>query len=104
MSDEWKQKHTTCEIRWYEDQAELFEYIGSEDYENPDTGVCFAFEVIKSGDDSYDVGLYFNDYVLYGGIVEASIPRLEMQVANPEVSKPKVWAYHQYTDNGYTFM
>lgn len=60
-TQEWKNKSTEFEIRWFDDQAALFNYISSEKYEVGDNpGVCLAFEIILSGEDSYDVSLYFD--------------------------------------------
>ena len=83
-TEEWQSKNTMFEIRWFNDQAELYAYIGSASYEGPDSGICFAFEISESGDDTYDVQLYFQDWQLYGGFLEAGIPSLFLNAA-PEV-------------------
>ena len=75
-------ENTVFEIRWFEDKKELYNYISSDSYEQPDTGICFAFEISLSGKDTYDVNLYFNDQWLYGGFEEAGIPSLLSESAS----------------------
>ena len=47
----------------------MFDYIKDPDYLTDDDhkGVCYGFELKKTGDKTYTTNLYFNDQTTFGG-------------------------------------
>jgi hypothetical protein len=74
-------------------KTDLFNYISSKTYLNPDIGICFGYEIIQNSQSDWAVDLFFDDQRLYGGASAASIPRQTLPVWSTASNKPMLKPY-----------
>ena len=103
LVDYWSANNINNFTLFYKDTvADLNEYLASDTYLYPDTGVCFGISVDQVEND-FTANLIMNDQQQYGASLGANIPATMAPTTETFTTAPNLNAYDQLSLSGYDF-